>query len=168
MNRPAVAKTAAAALLLLLITGCADKNEVGQGLDDFKEKNGSGLVLEPTKSPTPSPKAKPAVTKVTPVRTAAPRVTARATPPPLVLAISINGDNAGSAFTPALARVQKGAILEWTNRDSKPHSVVADDGSLDSGLIQPGKSWRFTTKKLGKVNYHDGKRPYAVAAFEVV
>lgn len=62
-------------------------------------------------------------------------------------------------FEPPQIRVAAGAVVEWKNEDIFNHSVNANDGSFDSGLIAPGSSWQTTIKKAGTVTYHCGPHP---------
>src|SRR6185312_16683764 len=52
----------------------------------------------------------------------------------------------GIAFHPLEQTVHPGDTVEWKNEDIVAHTVTADDGSFDSGLIQPGSSWKMTVK----------------------
>jgi plastocyanin len=45
--------------------------------------------------------------------------------------------------------------IMWVNGDSKVHSVTADDGSFDSGPIQPGGSYSREFPKIAIHKYHD-------------
>jgi plastocyanin len=49
--------------------------------------------------------------------------------------------------------VTVGTTVEWTNRDPLAHTVTAVDRSFNSGLIQPGKTFRHTFTKAGTFNY---------------
>ena len=42
-------------------------------------------------------------------------------------------------FTPATFTGPAGTRVTWTNRGAAPHTVTANDGSFDSGLIAPGR-----------------------------
>jgi amicyanin len=42
-----------------------------------------------------------------------------------------------------------GTTVEWKNNDALPHTVTAVNKSFDSGLIQPGKTYRRTFTKAG-------------------
>jgi plastocyanin len=50
--------------------------------------------------------------------------------------------------------------VEWTNHDPLAHSVVADDGSFDSGLIQSGGTWRHTFTTPGTYTWHCTPHPF--------
>jgi plastocyanin len=49
-------------------------------------------------------------------------------------------------FAPATQRVAPGTWITWSNAGQDPHTVVADDGSFDSGNLDPseGFSWFFS------------------------
>lgn len=49
--------------------------------------------------------------------------------------------------------VTVGTTVEWTNRDPLAHTVTAVDRSFNSGLIQPGKTFRHTFTKAGTFNF---------------
>ena len=51
------------------------------------------------------------------------------------------------AFVPTTLAVNKGAEVTFTNKDAVPHTVTADDKSVDSGIIPPGKSFKLTASK---------------------
>lgn len=62
-------------------------------------------------------------------------------------------------FQPAQLSVHPGETIEFKNEDIFAHSVTADDGSFDSGLIQPGSSWTLTVAKAGTIAYHCTPHP---------
>jgi plastocyanin len=53
-------------------------------------------------------------------------------------------------FAPAVLRVRIGQPVTWTNRGAAPHSVTALDGSFDSGVFAPGKSWTHVFRRKGR------------------
>jgi len=69
----------------------------------------------------------------------------------------------GMGFQPAELTVHAGETVEWKNEDIFAHTVTADDRSFDSGLIQPGGSWKMTVKNAGTVDYHCRPHPNMVA-----
>jgi plastocyanin len=60
--------------------------------------------------------------------------------------------------------VERGTVIEWTNRDHVVHTVSADDGTWDSGAIQPGEAWRARFDEPGIYPYHCGPHPYMKGA----
>lgn len=64
------------------------------------------------------------------------------------------------AFTPAQVYVLAGGTVEWTNHDQVQHSVVATDGTFDSGLIDPGATWRHTFTTPGRYAYSCTPHPF--------
>ncbi|MGH7477346.1 MAG: cupredoxin domain-containing protein, partial [Longimicrobiales bacterium] len=75
-------------------------------------------------------------------------------PAPVVLAIE------DFAYLPAVIEIQRGATVEWVNRDDVVHTASADDASWDSGAIQPGQRWQATFDAPGRFPYHCGPHPY--------
>ena len=53
-----------------------------------------------------------------------------------------------------------GATVTWYNADTETHTVTADDGSFDSGLIAPGESWSHTFTSAGSQRYHCTPHPW--------
>ncbi|HEX6575705.1 MAG TPA: cupredoxin family copper-binding protein, partial [Gemmatimonadaceae bacterium] len=56
--------------------------------------------------------------------------------------------------------VAVGTTVEWTNSDPLPHTVTAVDKSFNSGLIQPGKTFRHTFTKAGTFNFYCIPHPF--------
>ena len=70
-------------------------------------------------------------------------------------------------FDPPQMTVQAGDTVEWKNEDIFSHTVTADDGSFDSGLIDPGHSWQMTFKTAQTLAYHCRPHPNMKAALTV-
>ena len=61
---------------------------------------------------------------------------------------------ANFSFQPGSIKVAAGGTVTWTNNDSMPHTVTADDGSFDSGPVAPGATFSRVFPALGTVSYH--------------
>ena len=59
-----------------------------------------------------------------------------------------------SIFSPALMTLTAGKPVAWINDDNLVHRVTADDGSFDSGDMQPGATFSRTFTKPGTFSYH--------------
>jgi len=64
------------------------------------------------------------------------------------------------AFVPARIEIAAGTTVEWTNNDPLQHSVTADDGSFNSGLIGTGSTWRHTFSTPGTYTFHCTPHPF--------
>ena len=70
---------------------------------------------------------------------------------------SVNiGDN---FFDPPNSAVEPGSTITWTNNGDEPHTVTADDGSFDSGILNPGDSYTVAFDGQGTVTYHCAIHP---------
>jgi plastocyanin len=70
-------------------------------------------------------------------------------------------------FDPPQITVQKGEAVAWKNEDIYSHSVTADDGSFDSGLIAPGSTWKMIADRPGTMGYHCKPHPNMMAELVV-
>jgi plastocyanin len=59
---------------------------------------------------------------------------------------------AGLAFSPSELTVDRGTEVLFDNNDVAPHTVTADDGSVDSGTLNPGKAFRLSIDT--PIEYH--------------
>jgi plastocyanin len=59
-------------------------------------------------------------------------------PPADALTISIVAINGSMSFSPNPASVPAGQIVVWHNVDGVTHRVVLNDGSVDTGNLEPG------------------------------
>lgn len=168
---------------LVGLTACGEDNKVGEGVDlNIKDQvNNQRLgaattttTAVPTETSAPQSAAVGRATTTTsttapPATTTTAEATTTTAKAPPTLEIAINGDGGGkSQFDPSQARVFVGSTVTWTNTDSVPRSVEADDRTFTSPSLAPGESFTYKADKVGRFNYHDGTRPYAVAALEVL
>lgn len=65
----------------------------------------------------------------------------------------------GIRFQPAELNVHAGDTVEFKNEDIFAHTVTANDGSFDSGLIQPGGTWKLKVTKPETIAYHCTPHP---------
>ena len=56
--------------------------------------------------------------------------------------------------------IEVGTTVEWKNNDPLLHSVTAVNKSFDSGVIQPGKTYRHTFTKAGTYNIYCIPHPF--------
>ncbi len=69
-------------------------------------------------------------------------------------------------FDPADVTVASGTTVVWTNEGSLPHTVTADNGLFDSGVLYPGDSYSVWFGGSGTVTYHCS--PYMTGSVTVV
>jgi plastocyanin len=60
----------------------------------------------------------------------------------------------GLAFDQTVVHVAPGATVQWTNTSPIAHTVTADDGSFDSGLVDPDSSFSMTFDAPGAYQYY--------------
>jgi plastocyanin len=64
-----------------------------------------------------------------------------------------------TGFSPKSVTIATGDAVKWTNRDTKNHQVVANNGSFASSAIKPGKSYTHTFNTAGTFGYRDALHP---------
>jgi plastocyanin len=62
-------------------------------------------------------------------------------------------------FDPAQLDVGAGTTVTWTNGDTEAHTVTADNGLFDSGVIEPGQYYSTWLGGSGTVSYHSETDP---------
>lgn len=90
-----------------------------------------------------------------------------------IFAISILAGSSISGnpdYSPDVAQVPLGNIIEWTNNDNTMHtvtSIVDADYTFDSGMINPGESYQIDTSVLsaGTYEYFCLVHPWMTASF---
>lgn len=62
----------------------------------------------------------------------------------------------GRRFVPRELHVAPGAVVTWTNSSGETHTVTADDGSFDSGDVDPGGTFTQEFDAPGSYPYYCG------------
>lgn len=84
-------------------------------------------------------------------------------PQPTAYAVSI-GDN---YFEPATAAIESGDSVTWTNIGTVPHTVTAENGLFDSGVLDPGESYTVDFDGQGNVAYYCTLHPEMTGSLAV-
>jgi amicyanin len=71
------------------------------------------------------------------------------------------------AFDNPNLAISAGQTVTWTNMGSMQHSVTADDGSFDSGLVDPNNTFSMEFDNPGTYNYHCTPHPWMKATITV-
>jgi plastocyanin len=112
----------------------------------------------PAPGDTARPAARePATSAAAPVAPARRPATTRqaATQPRVVNVVMRN-----TTFVPGRIQITAGTTVVWRNNDQLIHSVTANDKSFDSGLLQPGQTYRQTFDKPGQYPYYCLPHPF--------
>jgi plastocyanin len=59
----------------------------------------------------------------------------------------------GVSFAPTEVHVAPGATVQWVNASTLQHTVTADDGSFDSGLLDPDATFSMSFDAPGVYMY---------------
>ncbi len=89
-------------------------------------------------------------TKTTPITTTKPKVVSNQT-----TSTHVYVDILATAFSPKALTIKAGTTVTWTNRDTAPHGVVADNGGPTSNLLPKGQSYSYKYTVKGIFGYHD-------------
>jgi plastocyanin len=63
-------------------------------------------------------------------------------------------------FRPARLEIAPGTTVVWTNIGQVQHTVSAEDGGFDSGLIEPGERRSITFTRTGTFPFHCTPHPF--------
>jgi plastocyanin len=63
-------------------------------------------------------------------------------------------------FQPGRIEVAAGTTVVWTNSGQVAHTVTAEDGSFESGAIEPGRSRGLTFARTGSFPFHCTPHPF--------
>jgi plastocyanin len=77
--------------------------------------------------------------------------------------IDVVGDRGNVSFSPNPATAG-GQMVVFKNTDSIPHHVVLNDGTIDTGVIQPGATTAAVQMPATGTNYHCSIHPDMVGA----
>ncbi len=66
----------------------------------------------------------------------------------------------GFRYRPANITIKRGTRVRWINRDSAAHTVTANNGAFNSGLLRKGETFSRTFRTVGKRAYHCNPHPY--------
>ncbi len=66
----------------------------------------------------------------------------------------------GMSFNASAITIKAGTTVTWTNNDTAPHTVTAEDGTFDSGNMNYNAKFSYTFSKAGtfkyRCTYHPG------------
>jgi plastocyanin len=112
-------------------------------------------IVQPAPAPAPMVTTQPAPSA--PPKTTTPRPAA---PKPAAVARTRRTVIKNISYMQPRITVAVGTTVEWSNNDPLPHSVTAVDRSFNSGLIQPGRTYRHTFTKAGTFNFYCMPHPF--------
>src|SRR5437773_11854508 len=64
-----------------------------------------------------------------------------------------------TGFSPATVTIATTDAVKWTNRDTKNHQVVANNGAFASPIIAPSHTYTHVFNTSGTYRYHDALHP---------
>lgn len=119
-----------------------------------------------------APPAAPVQARVAPVRSVAtvPQPERRAGQPQRPTVRVVEPDRAtpsGWGFAPAVIEAQTGDTVVWRNTGRMSHSITADSGAFDSGMIAPGATWEGHFTAPGIYAYHCTPHPWMKGVVKV-
>lgn len=152
------------ALAAIVSAACGEDTKVGS--DDLLQFNEAATT---TTGGAGGPASTAVATTAARAQTTAPPTTrpsvARAAPPvsgDFQLSITANG------FDPDNFAVKLGQRVVFTNKDSgRAHSWVANDGTWDSGPLQPSEQFVYVANKPGVFDFKDEEVPFLIGRMEV-
>jgi plastocyanin len=65
-----------------------------------------------------------------------------------------------TTFVPGRVEISAGTTVVWRNDDQLIHTVTANDKRFDSGLMEPGKTYRRTFDRPGEYPYYCMPHPF--------
>jgi plastocyanin len=71
------------------------------------------------------------------------------------------------SFAPTALTVRVGTQITWTNRDDIPHTVVEDNKTFKSKVLDTDEKFSFTASRPGTYNYYCSIHPKMTAKLVV-
>jgi plastocyanin len=72
-----------------------------------------------------------------------------------------------TGFTPARLTISPGTTVTWVNQGQLAHTATAENGSFDSGMLQPGARWSRRFDQVGETAYICTPHPFMRGAIVV-
>jgi plastocyanin len=69
-------------------------------------------------------------------------------------ALAAGVDMVDDDYSPAQVTIEAGQSVTFTNAGDRPHTATADDGSFDTGALDPGSSATVTLNSPGTYRYY--------------
>jgi len=73
---------------------------------------------------------------------------------------------AGVRFSPGTLLVERGTEVVFVNDDNLPHTVSAENGSVESGTLKPGDTFRLLVD--GRLDYFCAIHPSMTASVDIL
>jgi plastocyanin len=142
---------AAIAVLVFATVAVAQSVPVGQ---EPSQNPANASTTDVQNSTTWPAKKKPAET----AETTKPAETNETTTPTQTTAPDPNGKKTvniyNHAFDLAQLNVASGTTVKFVNKDTEPHTATADNDLFDTGVLEPGGSFKVYFEGSGTVTYH--------------
>ena len=81
-----------------------------------------------------------------------------------VVTVDIVGMNGALSFSPNPATLPSGQMIVWHNVDVVTHHVVLNDGSLDTGNLDPGRYSQPAELRAAAGQYHCSIHPVMIGS----
>lgn len=72
------------------------------------------------------------------------------------------------AFEPNILTVTVGTTVTWTNSDPAQHEVASDNGTFDSGIMNPNDQFTYSFSQPGNYSYYCKIHPYMFGMIQVM
>ena len=82
-----------------------------------------------------------------------------------VVTINVVAINGAQSFSPNPATLPAGQMVVWHNANSTTHRVVLNDGSVDTGNLEPGASSQPMAIGAAAGQYHCSIHPEMIGSF---